>query len=44
MGAAHAGMQGVWVDRPAHAPWEPSPATPDLVVEGLDELADAMGV
>jgi 2-haloacid dehalogenase len=36
-------MQGVWVDR-SGAPWEPFAGDPDLVVEGLDELADAMGV
>ena len=42
-GAAHAGMQGVWVDR-SGAPWEPFDGEPDLVVEDLRELADAMGV
>jgi 2-haloacid dehalogenase len=42
MGAQHAGMQGVWVDRKG-TPWEPFGPAPDLSVEGLDELADALG-
>jgi 2-haloacid dehalogenase len=41
MGAKHAGMQGVWVDRKG-TPWEPFGPEPDLTVEGLGELADAL--
>jgi len=43
MGAQHAGMQGVWADRKA-SPWEPFDGDPDLTVESLFELADALGV
>ncbi|MFB6353631.1 MAG: haloacid dehalogenase type II [Halobacteriales archaeon] len=43
MGAKHAGMQGVWVDR-GGAPWDPFDGDPDLVVESFFELADALGV
>jgi 2-haloacid dehalogenase len=42
MGARHAGMQGVWVDR-AGTPWDPFDGDPDLVVGSLLELADALG-
>ncbi len=41
MGARHAGMQGVWVNRTG-GPWEPFDGTPDLTVESLDELAVAL--
>jgi len=41
MGARHAGMQGVWVDRKGN-PWEPFGPEPDLTVEGLADLADAL--
>ena len=43
MGAKHAGMQGVRVDRTG-TPWEPFDGEPDRTVDGLDELADALGV
>ncbi|MFD1599654.1 haloacid dehalogenase type II [Halobellus rarus] len=43
MGAKHAGMQGVWVDRKG-TPWEPFDGEPDLAVESFHELADALGV
>ncbi|WP_144903449.1 haloacid dehalogenase type II [Halobellus captivus] len=43
MGAKHAGMQGVWVDRKG-TPWEPFDGRPDLTVETLFELADALDV
>ncbi len=41
MGAQHAGMQGVRVDRQA-SPWEPFDGRPDLTVESLHELATAL--
>jgi len=41
MGAQHAGMQGVWADRKG-TPWEPFGPEPDLVVEELGELVDAL--
>ena len=41
-GAIHAGMQGVWLDRKS-TPWEPFGAEPDLITEGLAELADRLG-
>jgi len=43
LGAKHAGMQGVWVDRKG-TPWEPFGGGPDLVVETFHELADELGV
>ncbi len=43
MGARHARMQAVWVDRNG-SPWEPFDGEPDLTVETLDEVADALGV
>lgn len=43
LGAKHAGMQGVWVDR-KERPWEPFDGDPDLVVETFYELAEAVGV
>jgi len=42
LGARHAGMQGVWVDR-KNTPWEPFGGDPDLTVRTLHELADALG-
>lgn len=42
MGAQHAGMQGVRVDRKGD-PWEPFGPEPDRTVGGLEELADALG-
>ncbi|MFB6127390.1 MAG: haloacid dehalogenase type II [Halolamina sp.] len=41
VGANHAGMQGVWVDRKA-SPWEPFAGDPALTVETLHELAEAL--
>ncbi|WP_226007842.1 haloacid dehalogenase type II [Natrinema salinisoli] len=43
MGAKHAGMQGAWVDRKGR-PWESIAGQPDLTVESIHELADALGV
>ncbi|WP_435334682.1 haloacid dehalogenase type II [Haloarchaeobius sp. TZWWS8] len=43
MGARHAGMQGVWVDRKGN-PWEPFDGEPDLTVETFFELAEELGV
>jgi 2-haloacid dehalogenase len=42
MGARHAGMQGVWVDRVGQ-PWEPFDGEPDLRVETLTDLAEELG-
>lgn len=39
LGAMHAGMQGVWVDR-KNTPWEPFNGEPDLIVKTLHDLAD----
>ncbi|MFB6196622.1 MAG: haloacid dehalogenase type II [Haloplanus sp.] len=41
LGAQHAGMQGVRVDRKG-TPWEPFDGDPDLTVDGLGELAGAL--
>jgi len=41
MGAQHAGMRGVWVDR-KDTPWESFGPEPDLTIEGLDELVVAL--
>lgn len=43
MGAKHAGMQGVWVDRKA-TPWEPFDGEPDLTIESFYQLADELDV
>jgi 2-haloacid dehalogenase len=43
MGAQHAGMQGVWVDRKG-TPYEPFDGDPDLTIETFYELADELGV
>jgi len=43
LGASHAGMQGVRLDRKG-TPWEPFAADPDLTVDGIHELADRLGV
>lgn len=40
-GAMHAGMQGVWLNREA-APPEPFGPDPDLAVEAMDGLVDAL--
>jgi len=41
MGARHAGMQGVWVDRKG-TPWEPFDGDPDLTVGSLLELVERL--
>lgn len=41
MGAQHAGMQGVWVDRKG-LPWEPFDGEPNLTVESFYDLVDAL--
>lgn len=41
MGAMHAGMQGVWVDRGRH-PWPPIGPDPDLTVDSLADLPDRL--
>jgi 2-haloacid dehalogenase len=43
LGASHAGMQAVRVDRKG-TPWEPFAGDPDITVESIHELADALGV
>ncbi|MDL5362305.1 haloacid dehalogenase type II [Halalkalicoccus sp. NIPERK01] len=43
LGARHAGMQGVWVDRKG-TPWEPFGGEPDLTIGTFYELADELGV
>jgi 2-haloacid dehalogenase len=43
MGAKHAGMQAVRVNRKA-TPWEPFDGKPDLTIESFHELADALGI
>ncbi|MFB6310595.1 MAG: HAD family hydrolase, partial [Salinirussus sp.] len=41
LGARHAGMQSVWVDR-QDDPWEPFDGKPHLIVDTLSELADEL--
>jgi 2-haloacid dehalogenase len=43
MGATHAGMQGVWVDRKS-SPWETFGSDPDLTIETFFELAETLDV
>lgn len=43
MGAQHAGMQGVWVNREG-APREPFNGDPDLTIENLHDLADELNL
>jgi 2-haloacid dehalogenase len=43
MGAEHAGMQGVRIDRKG-SPWEPFDGEPTLTVESFYDLADELGV
>ena len=43
MGATHAGMQGVWVDRKG-SPWETFGTDPDLTIETFFELAEALDI
>jgi len=41
MGAVHAGMQGVWLDRQGNQP-EPFGPDPDLAVESVDEVVERL--
>ena len=43
LGASHAGMQGVWIDRKG-TPWDGFAGDPELTVDGIHELADELGV
>lgn len=43
MGATHAGMQAVWVDRKG-SPWETFGTDPDLTIETVFELAEYLNV
>jgi 2-haloacid dehalogenase len=43
MGASHAGMQGVWVDRKG-TPWESFGGEPALMVDDFHDLSEALGV
>ena len=42
LGAKHAGMQGIWINRKG-MPWEPFADEPDLTVDSFYELADKLG-
>ncbi len=41
LGAQHAGLQGIWMDRKG-APWEPFDGTPDLTVETIHDIAEEL--
>jgi 2-haloacid dehalogenase len=41
LGAQHAGMQGIWMDRKGQ-PWEPFDGDPDLTVETIPAIADEL--
>ncbi|MBP1987669.1 haloacid dehalogenase type II [Halolamina salifodinae] len=43
LGARHAGMQSVWIDRKG-TPWDGFAGDPDLTVEDIHDLADRLGV
>ena len=43
LGARHAGMQSVWIDR-KEAPWDGFAGDPDLTVADIHDLADRLGV
>jgi len=43
LGANHAGMQGVWLNR-KETPWEPFGGEPSLTVESIHEFAERLGV
>lgn len=43
IGAKHAGLQGVWLNRKA-TPWEPFDGEPDLTVDSIHDVADELGV
>ncbi|MFC3478234.1 haloacid dehalogenase type II [Halobacterium litoreum] len=42
LGATHAGMQGVWVNRGGGGPWASFGGDPDVAVDSLHGLADAL--
>jgi len=42
LGASHAGMTGVWMDR-GKGPWDDFAGAPDASVESIHELADRLG-
>ncbi|MFC6718442.1 haloacid dehalogenase type II [Natrialbaceae archaeon GCM10025810] len=41
LGAKHAGMQGAWIDRKG-TPWQPFGGEPDLTVDSVFDLAEAL--
>ena len=43
LGAEHAGMQGVWIDRDDR-PWEPFGGDPAITIESIHDLAAELGV
>lgn len=43
LGADHAGMQGVWLDRKSQ-PWDSFAGDPALVVDSIHDVADELGV
>ncbi|MXR51765.1 haloacid dehalogenase type II [Halovenus sp. WSH3] len=43
VGAEHAGMQGVWLNRKSR-PWEPFAGDPSLVVDSIHDVAEELGV
>lgn len=43
IGAKHAGLQGVWLNR-KDMPWEPFDGEPDLTVDSIHDVADELGV
>jgi len=42
LGASHAGMTGVWMDR-GKGPWDDFAGSPDVTVESIHEVADRLG-
>ena len=43
IGARHAGLQGVWLNR-KDMPWEPFDGEPDLTVDSIHDVADELGI
>jgi 2-haloacid dehalogenase len=43
LGARHAGMTGVWLDR-GKGPWDHVAGSPDVTVESIHDVADRLGV
>lgn len=41
LGASHAGMTGVWIDR-GQGPWDDFAGTPDVTVKSIHDLADRL--